>query len=172
MASQTALANLARSNDIRGGTTSSSADCTVLRVAIQVTNLSGERYWAYDTPLPSQVQIAVNINIVGLDQKTESTVEAPFVFTVSYTPSIAQLSVKGKAQVTGDRSEVVQMTEEHKKNRPPPQTVIQAVSNIAMAEVIIMSKSLGIPPPLPPIGLPSETPPTQPIQRKEPRYTT
>src|SRR5438034_7936412 len=52
-----------------------------------------------------------------------SMVEAPFVFTVSYTPSIAQLSVKGKAQVTGDRSEVAQMTEEHKKNRPPPQTV-------------------------------------------------
>ena len=68
----------------------------MLRVAIQVTNLTGERYWDYDTPLPSQVQIAVNINIVGLDQKTESTVEAPFVFTVSYTPSIAQLSVKAK----------------------------------------------------------------------------
>jgi hypothetical protein len=149
-----------------------SDDRTVLRVAVQVTNLSGERYWAYDTPLPPQVQIAVNINIVGFDQKTESTVEAPFVFAVSYTPSIAQLSVKGKAQVTGDRSEVVEMTEEHKKNRPPPQQVIQAVSSIALAEVIVMSKSLGIPPPLPPIGLPAETLPAQPFQRKEPRYTT
>jgi len=157
---------------ILGAARAFSDDCIVLRVAIQVTDLSGERYWASHTPLPPQVQIAVNINIVGLDQKTESMVEAPFVFTVNYAPSIAQLSVKGKAQVTGDRSEVVQMTEEHKKNRPPPQTVIQAVSNIAMAEVIIMSKSLGIPPPLPPIGLPSETSPTQPIQRKEPRYTT
>src|SRR3989442_3402296 len=85
----------------------------VLRVAIQVTNLAGERYWAYDTPLPPQVQIAVNINVVGLDQKTESTAEAPFVFTGSYTPSIAQLSVKGKAQVTGDQSEVVQMIDGH-----------------------------------------------------------
>src|SRR5467141_524053 len=149
-----------------------SDDRIVLRVAVQVTNLSGERYWAYDTPLPPQVQIAVNINIVGLDQKTEFTVEAPFVFTVSYAPSIAQLSVKGKAQVTGDRSEVVEMTEEHKKNRPLPQQVIQAVSSIAMAEVIIMSKSLGIPPPLPPIGLPAEEPPNQPVQRKESRYTT
>jgi len=149
-----------------------SDDLTLLRVAVQVTNLSGERYWAYDTPLPPQVQIAVNINIVGVDQKTESTVEAPFVFTVSYTPSIAQLSVRGRAQVTGDRSEVVQMTEDHKKNRPPPQQVIQAVSSIALAEVIIMSKSLGIPPPLPPIGLPAEASPTAPIQRKEPRYTT
>lgn len=144
----------------------------MLRVAVQVTNLSGERYWSYDTPLPPQVQIAVNINIIGVDQKTDSTVEAPFVFTVGYTPSIAQLSVKGKAQVTADRSEVVQMIEEHRKSRPPPQTVIQAVSSIAMAEVIIMSKSLGIPPPLPPIGLPAEAPPGQPVQRKEPRYTT
>src|SRR5690349_17906915 len=144
----------------------------MLRVGVQVTNLSGERYWAYDTPLPAQVQIAVNINIVGLDQKSESTVEAPFVFTVGYTPSIAQLSVKGKAQVTGDRAEVVQMIEEHKKNLPPPQQVIQAVSSIAMAEVIIMSKSLGIPPPLPPIGLPTEAAPVAPLQKKEPRYTT
>ena len=143
-----------------------------MRVAVQITNLNGERYWAFDTPLPPQVQIAVNINIVGLDQKTESMVEAPFVFTVSYTPSIAQLSVKGKAQVTADRSEIVQMTEEHKKNRPPPQQVIQAVSSIAMAEVIIMSKSLAVPPPLPPIGLPAEQSPVPSTQRKESRYTT
>ena len=149
-----------------------SVDSIVLRVAVQVTNLSGERYWAYDTPLPPQVQISVNINIVGVDQKSDSTVEAPFVFTVGYTPSIAQLSVKGKAQVSADRSEVIQMIEEHKKNRPPPQQVIQAVSSIAIAEVIIMSKSLGIPPPLPPIGLPAEACPTQPVQRKESRYTT
>ena len=144
----------------------------MLRVAVQVTNLNGERYWAFDAPLPSQVQIAVNINIIGLDQKTESMVEAPFVFTVSYTPSIAQLSVKGKAQVTADRSEIVQMTEEHKKNKPPPQQVIQAVSSIAMAEVIIMSKSLAVPPPLPPIGLPAEQAPVPPAQKKESRYTT
>jgi hypothetical protein len=166
------LPKRSRSNNIRRARTRPASDCVMLRVAVQVTNLTGERYWAHDTPLPPQVQIAVNINIVGLDQKTDSTVEAPFVFTVSYTPSIAQLSVKGKAQVTGDRSEIVQMTEEHKKNRPPPQTVIQAVSSIAMAETIIMSKSLGIPPPLPPIGLPAEAPATQPVQKKEPRYTT
>lgn len=144
----------------------------MLRVAVQVTNLNGERYWAFDTPLPAQVQIAVNINIVGLDQKTDFMVEAPFVFTVSYTPSIAQLSVKGKAHVTADKSEIVQMTEEYKKNRPPPQQVIQAVSSIAMAEVIIMSKSLSVPPPLPPIGLPTEQTPAAPAQRKESRYTT
>jgi hypothetical protein len=143
----------------------------LLRVTVQITNITGERYWAPDTQLPPQVQIAVNINIVGVDQKNESTAEAPFVFTVSYNPSIAQLSIKGKAQISGDRAEVVQLVDESKKNRPPPATVIQAISSIAMADAIIISKSLGIPPPLPPIGMPADNVAAQPATKKEPRYT-
>ncbi len=144
----------------------------MLRVTVQVTNMSGERYWSHDSQLPDQVQIAVNINIVGLDQKNESTAEAPFVFTVNYSPSIAQLSIKGKAQVNGDTPEIAKMVDEHKKNKPPPTSVIQAVSSIAMAEAILLSKSLGIPPPLPPIGVPSEQNPNQPGPKREARYTT
>ena len=144
----------------------------MLRVTVQVTNMSGERYWSHDAQLPPQVQIAININIVGLDQKDDSTAEAPFVFTVNYSPSIAQLSIKGKAQVSGERPEIVQMVEEHKKNKPPPTSVIQAVSSIAMAEAILLSKSLGIPPPLPPMGVPADQNQTQPGPKREPRYTT
>ncbi len=133
--------------------------------------MSGERYWSHDSQLPPQVQIAVNINIVGLDKKNESTAEAPFVFTVAYTPSIAQLSVKGRAQVNGDKDEISKMIEEHKQNKPPPSPVIQAVSSIAMAEAIILSKSLGVPPPLPPIGVPPDQ--TQVSTRKpDTRYTS
>ncbi len=144
----------------------------MLRVTVQVTNLSGERYWGYEAQLPPQVQIAVNINIVGLDQKGDANAEAPFVFTVSYSPSIAQLSVKGRAQVNGDKAEISKMIEEHRQNKAPPTTVIQAVSSIAMAEAIILSKSLGIPPPLPPIGVPPEQMQQQGPQKREPRYTT
>jgi len=75
--------------------------------------------------------------------KNESTADAPFVFTVNYTPSIAQLSVKGRAQVIGEKEEISRMIEEHKQNRPPPVAIIQAVSSIAMAEAILLSKSLG-----------------------------
>lgn len=144
----------------------------MLRVTVQVTNITGERYWAPDAQLPAQVQIAVNINIVGLDQKSDSSAEAPFVFTVGYTPSIAQLGIKGKAQISGERTEITQMVEENKKNKPPPATVIQAVSSIAMADAIVISKSLGIPPPLPPIGIPAEASVSQPSLKKESRYTT
>lgn len=142
-----------------------------MKVQVQVTNLTGERYWAYDAQLPAQVQIAVNINIIAVEQRNDSLVEAPFVFTVNYAPSIAQLSVKGRAQISGDRIEVAQVVEENKKNKPPPPSVIQAVSSIAMAEAIIMSKTLAIPPPLPPIGVPTDATTGAPI-KKEPRYTT
>jgi len=138
--------------------------------------MTGERFWSHETPLPVQVQIAVNINIIGLDQKNESTAEAPFVFTVNYTPSVAQLSVKGRAQVNGDKPEIQKMVEDHKQNKPPPTPVIQAVSSIAMAEAILLSKSLGIPPPLPPIGMPpdqqqGQQPTSTQSKRPETRYT-
>ena len=148
----------------------------MLRITVQVTNMTGERFWSHETPLPAQVQIAVNINIIGLDQKNDSTAEAPFVFTVNYTPSVAQLSVKGRAQVNGDKPEIQKMVEDHKQNKPPPTPVIQAVSSIAMAEAILLSKSLGIPPPLPPIGMPpdqqqGQQPTTTQSKRPETRYT-
>ena len=147
----------------------------MLRVTVQVTNLTGERFWGQDTQLPPQVQIAVNINIVGLEMKNESTADAPFVFTVNYSPSIAQLSVKGRAQVIGEKGEISKMIDEHKQNKPPPVAIIQAVPSIAMAEAILSSKSLGIPPPLPPMSLPPEQMQAlqQQGQRKsESRYTT
>ncbi len=143
----------------------------MIRVAVQITNLSGERYWGHETPLPPQVQIGVNINIVGLDQKGELSAEAPFVFTVTYAPSIAQLSVKGKAQVNADRGEISKMMDEHRQNKPPSTAIIQAVSSIAMAEAIILSKSLAVPPPLPPMGLPVEQQ-QQGIKRPDTRYTS
>jgi hypothetical protein len=147
----------------------------MLRVTVQITNLTGERLWDQELRLPAQVQIAVNINIVGLDLKNESTADAPFVFTVNYNPLIAQLSVRGRAQVFGEKEEIFKMINEHKQNRPPPVAIIQAVSSIAMAEAILLSRSLGIPPPLPPMGLPAEQMQAQQQQeqrRSEPRYTT
>ncbi len=141
-------------------------------MTVQVTNMNGERLWGYERPLPVQLQIAVNINIVGFDQKDESTLDAPFVFTVNYAPSVAQMSVRGHAQVQGDVEEIRKLVEEHKQNKPPPGTIIQAVSSIAMAESILMSKSLGVPPPLPQLGAPDQQgAPQAQSRRPESRYT-
>jgi len=64
--------------------------------------MSAERFWEIDRSLPPQVQIGVNINMLDIDQRADGTLDAPFVFTVNFTPSIAQISIKGK-----DRKSVV-----------------------------------------------------------------
>jgi len=139
----------------------------VIAINVFVTNISGERLWDVDKPLPSQAQIAVNINLVALNQKSERTIEASFVFTVGYTPSIAQISIKGKAHATGERDEISKLVEEHTQQKPPI-PVIQAISGAGIAEAILVSKILGVPPPLPPLPAPQGQEP-----RKEPsaRYT-
>ncbi len=130
--------------------------------------MSAERFWEIDRPLPGQVQIGVNINMLDIDQRSDGTLDAPFVFTVNFTPAIAQISIKGKAKISGESDETKKIYEEHKAQKSPPVQLIQAVSNAAIADAILISRSLNIPPPLPPIPQPQ----TQPQPSKpDARYT-
>lgn len=141
----------------------------MIHVNIFVTSLSAERFWDIERPMPTQVQIAVNINMLDIEQRSDGTLEAPFVFTVNYSPSIAQISVKGKAKISGDSEDTKKIVEEHQAKKIPPVQLVQAVSNAAVADAILISRSLNIPPPLPPIPQP-QTPAPQP-NKADTRYT-
>jgi hypothetical protein len=136
----------------------------MLTVNVFVTNLSGERLWDVAKPLPPQVHIAVNINVLGFEEKSDVMVEAPFVFTVNFVPSIAQISIRGRAHINGESEEIKKILDESKQQKPPPLAIVQAVSNASMAEAILLSKTLNIPPPLPP--LPAQAQPTKPSDSK------
>jgi len=139
------------------------------KVSVFVTNLSGERLWDLERELPSQIQIAVNINMLGIEEQTDGSLQAPFVFTVNYTPAIAQMSIKGRAKIQGEKDDMQRILEEHKEKKTPPAQVVQAVSSTAIAEAILMSKAIGIPPPLPPLPGPQAT---QVPPKTDVRYTT
>ena len=126
----------------------------MIHVNIFVTSISGERLWEIDRPMPAQVQIGVNINMLDIDEKSDGSLEAPFVFTVAFTPAIAQINIKGKAKISGDADDAKKMLEEHRAKKNPPVQLVQAVSNAAMADAILISRSLNVPPPLPPIPQP------------------
>lgn len=126
----------------------------MVQVNIFVTSMSAERFWEIDRALPPQVQIGVNINMLDLGQRQDGSLDAPFVFTVNFIPSIAQISIKGKAKISGPGEEIKKIFEEHKSQKPPPVQLVQAVSNAAIADAILISRSLNIPPPLPPIPQP------------------
>ena len=141
----------------------------LLKINVFVTNLSGERLWEVERELPSQIQIAVNINMLGMEEQTDGSLQAPFVFTVNFTPAIAQISIRGRARVQGEKDEVQKILQEHKQQKSPPVQIVQAVSSTAIAEAILISKAIGIPPPLPPLPGPGAS---QAPVKTETKYTT
>jgi len=102
---------------------------------------------------------------LDLKQKSETQADIPFILTVQYMPSVGQLVTKGRATIEGTGEELAQLKSGVRQNQFPTM-VIQSVSSFVMGELVILSKSLGLPPPLPPI-----IPQTQLQTKTEDRFT-
>jgi hypothetical protein len=137
----------------------------MVQVRVFVNNISAERFWDIEKPIPP-VQVATNLNVVGINEKSEDTLEVPFVFTINYTPAVAQISLKGKSYVTGSKDELKQISSTYKEKKPPPPIIVQSISNFVFLESVIVCRTLNIPPPIP---LP-QIPPTTKKGSSEPTY--
>ena len=137
----------------------------MVNVRVFVKNISAENFWEIGKPIPS-VQIATNLNVVGINKKGEDMLEVPFVFTINYTPGVAQISLKGKSHVKGSKEELKQIIKDHKEKKPPPPIILQSISNVVFLESVLICRSLNIPPPIP---LPKIGPAPQ-KKRSEPTY--
>jgi hypothetical protein len=140
----------------------------LVKVNVFVTNMTGERLWEVEKDLPAQIQIAVNINVLGIEEQSDGSLRSPFVFTVNFTPAIAQISIKGRARIQGEKDEMQKILQEQKEKKAPPSQILQAISSTAIAEAILISKTIGIPPPLPPLPTP---PANQAPSKADSRYT-
>jgi len=141
----------------------------MIKVGVFIHQLSAERLWDIDKPIPP-VQIATNLNLVGVEKKDDDRLEVPFVFTINYNPAVAQISVKGRAHVTGEKEELRQIHSSYTEKKPPPVIVVQSISNVAFLESIVITRTLNIPPPVP---LPQISPaPTEGKKLGEPPYRT
>jgi len=120
----------------------------MIRVNVAVLSVSGERFWDVTKPLPP-IHISTNLNLTGMDRKKEDSVEVPFVLTIGYTPPVAQISLKGKAYVGGDKGELDKIFKEYEEKKPPPPIIVQSISNVAFVESVMISRTLNIPPPIP-----------------------
>jgi hypothetical protein len=120
----------------------------MIRVNVIIKNISAERFWDIKKPIPP-IQIGTNINIVGMDKKPDGSLEVPFVLAINYNPSIAQISLKGNAYVSGDESEIEKILKDHEDKKPPPSLIVQSISNVVFIESVLISRTLNIPPPIP-----------------------
>lgn len=120
----------------------------MLRVNVVISNISAERFLDFRKPFP-QVHINTNLNLTGMEKKPDESLDVPFVVTIIYNPSVAQISLKGIAYVIGDKGETQRVYEEYEEKKPPPPIIIQSVSNVAFIESVLISRTLNIPPPIP-----------------------
>jgi len=120
----------------------------MIRVNVAITNISAERFWDIRKPIPP-IQIGTNINVVGMEKKPDGSVEVPFVLAINYNPSIAQISLKGSAYVSGEKSEIEKVLKEYEEKKPPSPLIVQSISNVAFIESVLISRTLNIPPPIP-----------------------
>jgi hypothetical protein len=118
------------------------------KVNVFVHNLSAERFWEIGKPFPP-TKIQTNLNIVGINEKKEDLLVVPFIFTTNYTPSIAQISVRGEAQVTGKKDELEKIQKSRTEKKPFPPVLVQTIMNVAFLESIVISRSIHVPPPIP-----------------------
>lgn len=120
----------------------------MIRVNVSVTNVSADRYLDMRKPMPP-IQINTNLNLVGVEKKADDSLEVPFVLTISYNPSVAQISLKGRAYVMGDKGEIDKVCKEYEEKKPPPPVIVQSISNVAFTESVVISRTLNVPPPIP-----------------------
>lgn len=134
-----------------------------MEVSVQIYYVSAERLWEANKPLPQNVHVSANVSIVGLEE-AEGKLVLPFVASITYNPSVAQISLKGRAIVSGEKEELQKVQEDYKKHLPPPVGLLQTITNASLVEAVILSKTVGVPPPIP---LPSFPQPQQPKGEKE-----
>ncbi|MCL1965615.1 MAG: hypothetical protein FWF66_05340 [Candidatus Bathyarchaeota archaeon] len=84
-----------------------------------------------------------------MEKKQDETLEVPYVLSIAYNPSIAQIGIKGNAYVSGEKSEVDKIIKDFEQKKPPAQIIIQSISNVVFVESVIISRILNIPPPIP-----------------------
>ena len=137
----------------------------MVNVRVFVKNISAENFWEIGKSVPP-VQIATNLNVVGINKKSEEMLEVPFVFTINYTPAVAQISLKGISHIKGFKDELEKIIRGHKEKQPPPPFILQSISNVVFLETVILCRSLNIPPPIPLPKIPTETK----KKRSEPTY--
>lgn len=119
----------------------------LLNIAIQFISISAERL---SQVVPPQINFNVNLTLPSSEpvKKTRQFI-IPFVFTISSTPPVVQIVLKGNVIVTSDSDSEFKKLSEDIESRKIPPPIVNVVFVNSVAESILLSRSLGLPPPIP-----------------------
>ena len=113
---------------------------------VMFTHISAERV---SETTPAGIQFQTQLSVPSGDLLlNERVLKVPFVFNMTSTPPIISLTLKGYVVLEGEEKELRNIYEEIKKKRAP-QYIVMATLHNSMVEAILLSREVGVPPPLP-----------------------
>ncbi|MCD6113752.1 MAG: hypothetical protein J7J78_00435 [Thermoprotei archaeon] len=115
-------------------------------VTVRFTSIFAEKV---SEIIPQPLQYHTQLTLPSGDiEKSESKLRVPFVFNMTTTPLIATITLKGYVLVTGPSNEINNIFDAINKKKPP-QSIFLTTLHYTLTEAIIMSREIGIPPPIP-----------------------
>jgi len=120
-----------------------------MKVNINIVDVSVERLWPLNKSFPPKFQVNSNLNIMNFKAISENTFTSDFIFSVNYVPPIAQLRIRGIFTLIDPPTEIKATLKEKGSPKKLPPPIIQIILNSILADAVILSKIVNIPPPLP-----------------------
>jgi len=115
-------------------------------VTVRFTSILAEKV---SEIIPQPLQYHSQLTLPSGDvEKSESKLKVPFVFNMTTTPLIATITLKGYVLVTGSSNEINDVYDAISR-KSPPQSIFLTTLHYTLTEAIIMSREIGIPPPIP-----------------------
>ncbi len=137
----------------------------VYTVLSSISSINAERL---TEALPPQIQFQVSLQMPSSQPyRRDEAVVVPFALTISTTPPVVHISLKGQAMVVPRSDEGRKLCDQIISDKRVPAQFIQTAFMNVLADVIIISRALGVPPPLPPLFQQA----VQQVSEREQRYS-
>jgi len=111
-------------------------------------SLSAERFLEHGNTAPREVQVSTNVNITSV-KPVSGGVLVSFITSITYSPSIAQVTIRGDAMISGEKEKTQEILNAQTKKQPVPPMVVESILGYSIVEATLVAKTLNIPPPFP-----------------------
>ena len=119
----------------------------MVTVNVRFTRISAER--TLET-LPPQIQFQTQLTIPSGEVEIKNKkMKIPFIFIVTTIPPVANIALGGHVVLEGDDIELKRIYNDLTVKKQPPKFLITATLHNNLVEAVLMSREIGIPPPLP-----------------------
>jgi len=115
-------------------------------IGIRIIGLSAERV---SENIPGKIQYSMQFSLPsGEVRKIKNKINIPFIYTLSSSPPIINVTIRGFVDITGDEKMLSTILKqmEYKKI---PQYIFQTAFQYIVFEALYVVRELGIPPPIP-----------------------